>query len=106
MVVILNFAVGSVIILCKKWLATLQKSNTVISKGHKGGTRNVINDNGQKLPYVVLKLSISHLHIAHHNNINICHWAYMGYANPNINIFSKPSVHVIHIQTSSCEYLM
>ena len=70
---ILNFAVGSIIILCKKCLATLQKSNTMILKGYKVVITNMISDNGQKLPYVVLKLSIIHLQIVHYNNINICH---------------------------------
>ena len=46
-VIILNFTVGGVIILCKKQLATLQKSNTVFPKDITVVIINMVTDVGQ-----------------------------------------------------------
>ena len=68
-----------------------------IFKGIKDIIINMISDVGHKLLYVLLTLSVIHLYITHYNNTNIGHKAYVGYLSSNINIFSNPSVHMIHI---------
>ena len=50
-------------------MITLSKLDTMVSKGEKVVITSVISDNSQMLPYVILTLSIIHLHVVHYNNI-------------------------------------